>query len=448
MTEPSQLPGVQIGKDGLPVSVESVEVNDIPDFEDVHQDSEEEEGNDKTKYVALLPTVMNLLNSLLGAGILSVPNTFINTGVIPSVVLIIFIAFISWIATCMVIILQRETGAVGYDDLAFRTLGKYGSLTLSILSLLFLVSAMLAYIIIGGDMILSWFQLAGINLNSMWPRATVITIYALSIPIALTIPRNIRFLSYFSTATVAFILFYFFSITYKGLTFTMGKGVNPTIKMIKLDSSLFSSLSIYSLTFALPVVVLPIISLYTPNPKRRNLATLYACIACVLLVSIPSVFGYLMFGTATDGNILKSFPANDYLIVVVRGAFFFVVSFAYPAVGQSVLCSWSQIFFSNNSANSLPTGKRTIVLLVSNGLPLLMAIFLSSAKPALSVGGAIGGCLANFTYPALMWVVHSKENWFSMKNLLSIVFAIFGIVTGVIATYQAVQDAIKSFSSL
>ena len=44
------------------------------------------------KYATFFEAVMNSLNSVLGAGILSVPNSFISVGLVPSVILICMMA--------------------------------------------------------------------------------------------------------------------------------------------------------------------------------------------------------------------------------------------------------------------------------------------------------------------------------------------------------------------
>jgi hypothetical protein len=48
----------------------------------------------------------------------------------------------------------------------------------------------------------SWFALAGFPIDTTMKRALLILAYALCLPIALSLPRNISFLGYVSTATL------------------------------------------------------------------------------------------------------------------------------------------------------------------------------------------------------------------------------------------------------
>ena len=153
-------------------------------------------------------TILNLLCALLGAGVLSVPNSFTNAGIVPSILLLILMAVLSHVGTVITVTLQAETQSDGFPDLAGRILGRSGEVGLSIMSLLYLVSAQLGYLILGGDMIVSLFSVAGIDLSGMWPRAIVTAVYAIVFPIALTLPKRTDYFKYMGMVTAASVLFF------------------------------------------------------------------------------------------------------------------------------------------------------------------------------------------------------------------------------------------------
>ena len=453
---PAPTPKVEIGPDGLPVSVihpGDTETPELPEgtehvehFETLEEEDKEESTGVVVPTVGPFPMVMSLLNSLLGAGILSVPNSFTSEGIIPSLIILLLMWGLSYLATVMVIILKAETNATGLPDLALKILGKGGEIGLAVMSLLFLISAQLSYLVLGGDMLTSWFALGGIDVTILWRRAIMMLVYGLVFPVALTIPRNNRFLSYFGTVTVMSILFFDLSMVIKG-SMKFAKEGPAEVIISRVDINMFSALSIYGLAFALPVVCLPPLSLYNPDTKARSKVSLWAMILCLILVIIPGLFGYLQFGDKTKPNIMQNYPDDDKLILVVRIAFFLVVSFAYPAVGQSTMVSWGNLVFKDGLVKQMVWKKRAVVLLLTNAIPLVVAMFLANAKPALSIGGAMGGCVADFVFPSLMWIFYYKETkWYHPKKLALWVFAAFGAVAAAISTYTAVVDAIKAFS--
>lgn len=448
---------IPVGRDGLPNFVDN-------DVEDHHQtegssqvaadgqplehfektDEHEEDGDANVKYVGTCGTIFNILNSLMGSGILSVPNTFVNIGIFPSFVLMAVTAFLAWLSGVLVLELLKQTHAVSFDHLAAIILGNLGSRILSVLNLLFLICCLLGFLIIASDMIISWFALGGIDITK-GERMIIVLVYSICIPIALALPRKIGFLSYFSVASVFCIFFFCICVTYKGIEHIVKNGVNPTISYGHMSMGLFSSISIYGLSFALSLVFIPAISLYRTDLKARRWTTFYAMLLCLLLVGVPGLFGYLQFGKDTEGNVLKSYDANDILMVVVKSGFFFVVSCAYPMVSQTVMSTWSFIIFKDTKQAGLPFLKRAVVQLITHAIPLVIAIFLAEVKPALSVGGSLGGCIAQFTFPPWMWIKNSDKPLSHWTNVLCIIFAIFGVVVGIISTYQAIVDAIDAF---
>ncbi|EAX99220.1 Transmembrane amino acid transporter protein [Trichomonas vaginalis G3] len=442
---------VQIGVDGLPVNhtadTDAVKMEEI-NLDEEHPKEDTFKGEGNPNRVRRFATIMNLLNSLLGAGILSVPSSFINIGLFPSIALLSAIAVISYFATAMIMTLQIETESAGFDELTLKVSGRVSQIILSVLTLLFLEFAMLAYIILAGDFIISWFNLAKVNLNPMWRRAAMILIYSLVLPVALTIPRSIKFLSYFSTATVFFILLFVLSMIIRAGTNFPKSGKHHNVSYGKMSLDLFYALAIHGLAFSLPIIALPIVFNYNKTIQKRKITAIVATILCFVLVLIPSVIGYLLFGDETNGNVLKNFPDNDVLMIIVRIGFFFVVTFSYPCVAQPVMGSWGQMIYGNNDAPSLTFWQRVIVEVITHTIPIIIAMFLPESKPILGVGGALGGCVVDFCYPALLWYLHYKPSWKTLQFWLVWALGIFGLVTGIISTYQAVKDVINAFKKV
>ena len=400
--------------------------------------------------VGSFTNLMNLLNCMLGAGILSVPSTYVDCGVIVSNVIMAIVVVITGIATVMTLIVQRNTDSSGMDEIAFRVMGRRWQYCLSAMILIFNISANLAYLIVATDFILSWISLLNFDASKLWIRAGIVCGYALAIPIALSIPKSLKLLGYFSTITILLFIFYICATVTEFIQGPDHKGIqiSPTCKMATFDLHIFSSIAVYVLTFALPVCICPVIADYTPDLKKRNTSVALSLGLTWLITVIPSVFEYLEFGADCEGNILNNFSSDDKLIIAVRIAFFLIVSFSYPITHPSIAASWSEVIFKQNSAVDLTGWKRAVVLIISNIFPLLIAMFLPDMKPALEVGGALGGCIGNFTFPGIMWVLTSRQKKTHWTNILSMILAGFGIASAVLATYYAVLDAIDAFKEI
>ncbi|KAK8857348.1 hypothetical protein M9Y10_015752 [Tritrichomonas musculus] len=393
-------------------------------------------------------TLMNLLNCLLGAGILSVPSSFASAGLIPSLFILLAVAYLCYISSLIDIRLVLKIECAGFDELIDKIMGKWGSITYSIIVIIFLFASMIAYLIIGCDTIISWFSFAGINLSDLKYRIIIILIYSLVIPVSLMIPKDFFLIGIFSAASVFCVIFYIIAVIVKSVQYFPTHSISNTMVLAKFDISLFSSVGVYALTFALPTVVITILHPYSPEyKKRRNVVMSCFLITCFMTI-FPSIFLYFMFGADANGNILNSFHANDVLFTIVRVGFFLVVSFSFPVCGKSVMWNWSQLIFHKNHVNELKKWEYMTVFFITVVIPILLAMFLPQCKPIIAVGGAFGGCLACYTYPSILWIMASEKPWNHRSNIGYIIYAVFGVGLAIISTYQSVMDAIQSIKDM
>lgn len=435
------------GSEESPVSSIDIEEARGEESSSNHKDFELEVEEEK-KPMSFFATTMNMLNCLLGAGILSISSTFNDSGILLSIFLLILVALITQFATHLTFEIGYETGAHGFDDMARIILGKWGLGINSAMVMIFNTCACLAYLILGADFIISWFAAAGIDLSSSLYRAIVVFVYSLLIPIALSIPRSFQFLSYFSGVVFGCIIFFVIVMIYEGIYIIPKSGISPTIIYGKMDLDFFSSISVYGTAFALPICCMPVIHDYDPSPKKRSIVSAWSLALCFLTMLVPGVIGYLIFGSSSNGSIINNFPDDSIIWIIVRVGFFIVVSFSYPITVCCVTSSWAQIFYKENNASDLPTKPRIVVLIISNIIPLVIAMFLPVMRPALEVGGALGGCIGNYVFPAIMWLKLTKDKLSHWKSVLSIIVAIFGIITAVISTYIAVVGAVDAFKTV
>jgi amino acid permease len=396
-------------------------------------------------HVKRFATIMNCLSSLFGAGILGVPHSMIFCGLIPSLILILIIAILSHIGTLLTFKLAINVNAETFPEIGSKILGKFGSIGIAICTLMYCLSSMIAYLVIGSNAILDWFRMGGIELGDIfWKRAIVVFLYSF-LPMGLLMPRNLGFLSLFTTITFGCICFFVVSLIIKTIMLFVREDQHPEITLANLDFNVFSSISIYAFAFALPVVVLPIVRPYNPDPHKRNLISFISMGLCFIVIALTGIFGYLLFGNETEGIVLDSFPQNDILMQIVKGSFFLIVTSAYACHGQNPMGIWSQFFFNDNNPTDLTTRRRMAVFGITVIPPLLLATCLPKAGPALSISGAFGGCIVDFFFPAVMWIKNSGKPYYNYQNILCILLAAFGIITAAIATYISILDAIAAF---
>ncbi|OHS94963.1 Transmembrane amino acid transporter protein [Tritrichomonas foetus] len=395
------------------------------------------------KRVGFFGTVMNLLNSLIGAEILSISRSMRFCGLTFSVGLMTLTALLSYIATILTVRLQFLTRAENFNDLAVKLFGKWGSGALSILVLLFTYSCCVAYLIIGGNNIKSWLQLLNIGeWMEGWKRMIVMFLYSILMPVVLTIPKNIGFLSVFSTFAIFAVFLFSIAMIYKGALTLPTEGINPSVLTFQMNIHFFNAISVYSLMFALPALCLPLLKPVDPRISFRYRIVGTSFFSCYILVIVPGVLGYLLFGSDTKDIILDNFDNHDVFMQIIRFGFFVVVTASYPIVALTVAASLSHIIYKVFDPHTLDIKRRAIILFCTNFPPVLIAMVCPNIYPVISVGGALGGCLTNFFFPAVFWIKNSTLKWTHWTNILCILLAIFGFVSAAIATYQGIELAI------
>lgn len=405
-----------------------------------------QESNHKREYTSTIATIFNLINSLLGAGILGVPNAFTHCGFVPTLLLVAVVAALSYVSACLVVKLQYVTNAGSISDLAKITMGRPGSIALSICVVLFCYSSMTAYLIIGSDVIMFFLDKTGfvIDRNS-WGRTLLVFIFSMCLPIAMTVPKQISVLSAISLFAFLGLNMFVVAMIIEGFIHLPQDGIDPTAFTGTFNMHFFNALSIISLCFALASIILPVIMESHPNLNHRLKEVSWASYMSFLIVAIPAILGYLIFGENTSEVIFDSFPANDIIMIVVRIAYFVILTASYPVLGMSVLTTYSVAIYGVHDQKTLPWSKRCVILFLENIVTLLVAMFFPNVRPVMAIGGAIGGCMTNFFFPPAFYLIVSNKSWKTWTHLLLILLAIFGLISTVISTYEAVLDAIHAF---
>ena len=401
------------------------------------------------KYTSNFATIMNLVNSILGAGILSVPNAFTHCGFVPSMILMTIVAALSYVASMLVAKLQNITSAGSFSDLAKMTMGRPGSIALSCCVVLFCYSSMTSYLIIGSDVIMFFLDKFNVHIEKgSWQRKVLVLVFSLCLPIAMTIPRQIAVLSFVSTFAFIGLNMFVIAMILEACYHLPKDGIAPTVETATFNMHFFNALAIFSLCFALAVILLPVLMPSNPDLYTRYKNISWASYLSYYIVAVPAILGYLMFGADTAEVIFDSFESSDIVMIIVRLSYFVILTASYPVLGISVLTTYSVAFYGVHDPKELPWKKRIVCLFFENILTLVVAIFFPNVRPIMAIGGAIGGCMTNFFFPPSFYLIVSKQSWRSWTHILLIILAVFGIITTVISTYEAVIDAINAFKNL
>lgn len=398
----------------------------------------------ETKYIGFFPALMNIINSLTGPEVLNVSNSITLSGYYPSIIMMVFTTMLSYYGTILILNMRHRVNAESINELATKIAGNKGGYIYSILTLVFTYSSQVAYLIIGAETVTSTLKKLKLNTSKYIIRAAVVLVYSL-FPVSLTFPREIKVLSYISSFAVLFQLLYVCVVFYETYHYLSNDHhYNQTTENYIIDINMIKAFSIFSQLYAFPSVVLPLIREYNPCIKKRYFLIGTSFMCCFFISIVPGVLGYFIKGADVKEIIYQSF--DDIPMNIVRYGFFVIVNSSFSLNSINVLQDLSSLIFKEQNPGSLSFKRRSLLLVIANVPVVIFAIIMPNARPAFEIGGAFGGCLSNFAVPPILAILeeyYRELRKFSFSIAMYVLFALFGIVSGAIGTYQAVLEAIE-----
>jgi sodium-coupled neutral amino acid transporter 7/8 len=444
-----------------------------------------------TQTVGWFVTFSNFLSAILGCTVIAIPRSLVYIGIILSSIFLAIIGVLMGIASMMIVKLEdllhlekdteiaelrnleqasqnaeetedykeqitaleieQKSCAEGFDSIVGAIINPFASKVSSLLTLVLLLSSATAYLIIGSDSLISFLRLADIDLSSFWWRALLVFCYWISFCGPLTIPKDIKVLGYASYFKWVCVGFYVVVIVMKSIRSLTGSGIAHDVVYADLGVGFFSAFSFFMLPFALPIFSVKLLKNYDESQFSRGAVISLSIIAGYIILLSTAILAYLVLGSKIQDNVLLSFPANDVLILITRGAFLFLVTCSFQMVSVINKDSLSSILYGINdiSDERISTKQTAVIIFIANSIPLIIAAVLPSIGPILSIGGSIGGILVDFVFPPLLWFNYFRTRsdqfkWYSLQNIGCFFLIGFGIVGCVISTYLAVVDAITA----
>jgi amino acid permease len=402
----------------------------------------EEPPADAPKEGGGVTTVIGAVNALFGQSVLGIPHAVAFCGLIPGVILMCATSMLNLLSSVIVIKLADTYAVDSFDVVGAKILGKVGSMAISCVSITLFTIILAGYLVIAIRSIASWFEDGGIKLPETIPVRLVEMLGYAIVPIILSIPKTMVVMTFAGVVNVSLTIFYLVTLIIKTVMLVLQNQYKPQITLMTMNIGFFSEISLLAGATGLPVMVLSKLKNYSKQVHKRSFVSFMSIFIAFLATLMSGILGYMMFGDGVEGVVLDSFDSSDLLMEAVRTSFFVVATCAYPGVALALMDYWSSLLFKK-TADKIDCKQKSLVLFCTNLIPLVVAVFLQKAGPAIAVGGAFGGCILNYCFPALMWVWDPKRERQWWETIGCWVLIIFAAATAVVTTYLAVGDAIR-----
>ena len=388
----------------------------------------------------------NLVNSIVGAGIIGIPFALQQSGLVSGVILLLLVGYLTDKSLTMMVDLATSSpqlkgrGVWTYDDLMLLPFGQKGRAFVLCSMFVTAYGAMVAYLLIIKDTLPVVWGLVDdgdASAGGFVERELVMLVTSLAVVVPLSMQRDFSSLSFTSTiSVVADLLLVVFVAVYApiGESLASEGGLGNIIRNSIIDKGFFIGFGVLTIAMCCQHSAFIVASsLDNPTQKRWSIVTAFSLSVSVLCCLILGVAGYLGFLDETSGDVLNNFGVDTVSANVARALLALTMFFTYPMeafVARHVLV---QLLWKGDLDGYLfetivdPTtgeerssqrkakvcrclSRRHQVTLLIYLLTLIPALIVNDLGPVLSITGAIGGCCLAYIGPGLAYLgVHGED---------------------------------------
>lgn len=365
----------------------------------------------------------NVINAIVGSGIIGIPFAFTETGLIAGIVLLLLVAFCTDKSLRMIVDLisfnpkLKHHGVYTFEDLVQIPFGKAGRIAVLFSMFVLAYGPMISYLIIIKDTLPVIFHFG----TSFLEVEGTLIVAAIVVILPLCLLRDISQLAFTSVISViADIVLVILIAIYSPVASSIHNygGFAGVVSDFWIQKGFFVGLGIISFALACQhSAILVSATLKDKTPTRWATVTRVSVTLATFLSLVMGIFGFLGFLGDTQGDILNNFP-NTPGANAARGLLAVTMFFTYPMECFVTRHVFFEIFYEGHMDKKIEVngemvlapkflgvfGRRELWTIVLFSSSLLIAIFVDNVGIVLSLTGAIGASLLCYMLPGVAYL--------------------------------------------
>ena len=183
--------------------------------------------------ISMIASTVNVMNAILGSGILALPFVMSTCGIVVFLVLMVGMAMVTDYSIHLLIRACRETGKVSYEDIGMVAFGKMGKIVVALAICLQNTGAMCSYLVVAGDLlpnIVETFANMANDSGAWWAdRKLLILVAVVIVVLPLAMLPSIGLLGYASFAAIASVVLFALFTFVKYFSIPTGAYLDPIV---------------------------------------------------------------------------------------------------------------------------------------------------------------------------------------------------------------------------
>uniref|UniRef100_A0A2K6GGQ5 Solute carrier family 38 member 6 n=1 Tax=Propithecus coquereli TaxID=379532 RepID=A0A2K6GGQ5_PROCO len=336
-------------------------------------------------------SVFNLMNAIMGSGILGLAYVMANTAV------------------------------TSYEDLGLFAFGLPGKVVVAGTILIQNIGAMSSYLfIIKTELPAAISEFLSRDYSGSWylDGQILLIVICVGIVFPLALLPKIGFLGY--TSSLSFFFMVFFAL----------------VVSLKYNALLISSQKLASFAYAIPTMAFSflchtsILPIYCELQRSISAKENHFAAINILIVYNVILIIIFLFTDKVESELLQGYSKylpHDVVVMTVKLCILFAVLLTVPLIHFPARKALTMIFFSNFPFSWI---RHSLITLALNVVIVLLAIYVPDIRNIFGVVGASTSTCLIFIFPGLFYLKLSREDFLSWKKLGAFILFIFGILIG------------------
>ncbi|XP_029454018.1 probable sodium-coupled neutral amino acid transporter 6 isoform X2 [Rhinatrema bivittatum] len=358
-------------------------------------------------------SVFNLINAIMGSGILGLSYAMANTGIIGFSILLLIVACLASYSIYLLLHMCIQTAVTSYEDIGLFAFGSPGKVLVASTILIQNIGAMSSYLfIIKSELPAAIAEfLTGAHSGSWYLDGKLLLVIAsVCIVFPLALLPKIGFLGYTSS------LSFFFMVCFALVVSNSTDDCKP--KFFRFSKESAYAIPTMAFSFLCHTSVLPIYcELRSPSKRRMQNVANIAIGLSFTIYFICALFGYLSFYDKVESELLQSYSRylpHDKAIMSIRLVILLTVLLAVPLIHFPARKAFMMLFFSRFPSS---WGRHVLVTLALNVTIVLLAVYVPDISNVFGVIGSTTSTGLLFVFPGLFYLKLSREDFLSRQKL-------------------------------